>query len=90
MYRANGLTYLLGKWLVKVPYLGIANLLLEEAMYPEYIQGAATPRALAAELKACLADAGRREATGAQADRLRALLAKPARGPAADWLGRFL
>lgn len=90
VYRANGLTYLLGKWLVKVPYLGIANLLLEEAMYPEYIQGAATPRALAAELKACLADAGRREATGAQADRLRALLAKPARGPAADWLGRFL
>ena len=90
VYRANGLTYLLGKWLVKVPYLGIANLLLEEAMYPEYIQGAATPRALAAELKACLTDAGRREATGAQADRLRALLAKPARGPAADWLGRFL
>jgi len=45
-YRAHPLTYLIGRWLVKVPYLGIANLLLNEPMYPEFIQGAATPRRL--------------------------------------------
>jgi lipid-A-disaccharide synthase len=85
-YRIDPLTYLLGRWLVKVPYLGIANLLLKEPMYPEYIQGAATPAALAAELKACLHDPARQARTAEQAARLRALLGQAAGGTAADWL----
>lgn len=85
-YRAHPLTYLMGRWLVKVPYLGIANLLLNEPMYPEFIQGAATPAALAAELRAGVHDAARRARTAAQATRLRALLSVPASGTAADWL----
>jgi lipid-A-disaccharide synthase len=88
-YRANPLTYVLGRMLVKVEYLGIANLLLGEAMYPEYIQGAATPAALAKELRASVQDAGRRERTMAQAARLRALLSVPS-GTAADWMMRQL
>lgn len=89
-YRANFLTYLLGRLLVKIEYLGIANLLLKEPMYPEFIQGAATPRALAAQLRAGLADPARRARTAEQAGRLRALLAQPAGGDAADWLRRRL
>ena len=89
-YRADPLTYWIGRWLVKVPYLGIANLLLGEAMYPEFIQGAAKPAVLAAELQACLEDPARREKTAAQAARLRALLAQPASGSAAEWVARQL
>ena len=89
-YRANPLTYLLGRMLVKVEYLGIANLLLGEPMYPEFLQGAATPAALAGELRAALGDLARRERTAAQAVRLRELLSVPATGTAADWLGRHL
>jgi lipid-A-disaccharide synthase len=89
-YRANPLTYLLGRMLVQVEYLGIANLLLQEPMYPEYIQNAATPEALANELRACLNDPGRRARTEAQAQRLRTLLTVPATGTAADWLARHL
>jgi len=89
-YRANPLTYLLGRWLVKVPYLGIANLLLDEAMYPEFIQHAATPLALAAELRASVHDPVRRARTVTQAARLQELLRKPANGTAADWLARQL
>ena len=89
-YRANPLTYVLGKMLVQVEHLGIANLLLGEPVYPEFIQGAATPAALAAELRACTGDAARRERTAAQAARLRALLAQQAGGTAADWLARHL
>lgn len=89
-YRANPLTYVIGRMLVQVEYLGIANLLLGEPMYPEYIQNAATPGALAAELRACTDDAARRERTTAQAERLRALLSVPATGTAADWLARQL
>lgn len=89
-YRANPLTYVLGRMLVKVPYLGIANLLLNEPMYPEFIQGAATPAALAAELRACVHDVPRRERTAAQAAKLQALLSQPTGGSAADWLARQL
>lgn len=87
-YRAHPLTYLLGRCLVKVPYLGIANLLLDEPMYPEYIQGAATPAALAAEVRAGVHDAARQARTAAQAARLRALLSVAAGGTAAEWLVR--
>ncbi len=87
-YRANWLTYLLGRMLVRVEHLGIANLLLGEPMYPEFIQGAATPRALAAELRDCTTTAARVARTAAQAARLRALVAQPAGGTAADWLAR--
>jgi lipid-A-disaccharide synthase len=89
-YRANLFTYFLGKMLVQVEHLGIANLLLGEPMYPEYIQGAATPAALAAELRACVGDGARRERTAMLAGKLRALLAQPAGGTAADWLARRL
>jgi lipid-A-disaccharide synthase len=90
VYRANPLTYVMGRWLVKVPYLGIANLLLKEPMYPEYIQGAATPEALAKELKECVDEPVRRERTAALAGHLRKLLTKPASGTAADWVLRKL
>jgi lipid-A-disaccharide synthase len=89
-YRANPLTYLLGRLLVKVPYLGIANLLLKEPMYPEYLQGAATPAALADELERSLSDPKRAQRTAEQAERLRALLTHPASGTAADWLAKQL
>jgi lipid-A-disaccharide synthase len=89
-YRANPVTYLLGRMLVKIEYLGIANLLLDEPMYPEFIQGAATPAALAGELRKCLDDPARRALTAAQAGRLHALLNQSAKGTAAQWLGRQL
>ena len=89
-YRANPMTYALGRMLVKVEYLGIANLLLGEPMYPEYIQDAATPAALARELRAAVQEPARQQRTGAQAARLRARLSVPASGTAADWLRRQL
>ena len=76
--------------LVQVDYLGIANLLLGEPMYPEFIQRAATPDALAAELQTCLHDPARLKRTRDQAKRLRELLSVPASGTAADWLFRRL
>ncbi len=88
VYRANPLTYLLGRWLVKIPYLGINNLLLKAPMYPEYLQGAASPTALAAELRDCLENPARHAETRAQAEALKAILRQPAEGTAADWARR--
>jgi lipid-A-disaccharide synthase len=89
VYRANPLTYLLGRVLVNVPFLGIANLLLGEPMYPEFIQGAATPENLSRELASCVRDAARREKTAEQAARLREILQQPSRDTA-EWLLRQL
>ncbi|MBC8008598.1 MAG: lipid-A-disaccharide synthase [Burkholderiales bacterium] len=88
VYRANPLTYLIGRMLVNISYLGINNLLLKGPMYPEYLQGAASPGALAAELRSCLEDAARREKTLAQTEALKAILRQPASGTVADWLVR--
>jgi lipid-A-disaccharide synthase len=89
-YRANFLTYLLGRMLVKIEYLGIANLLLQAPMYPEFIQGAATPRALAAQIEAGVSDPARRVRTAEQAAELRAQLSRPTGGTVAAWLRRQL
>ena len=54
--------------------------------------GAALARAcgwlMAAELRSCLEDAGRREKTWAQTEALKAILRQPANGTVADWLVR--
>ncbi len=89
-YRANPLTYILGRMLVKVDYLGIANLLLEEPMYPEFIQADATPKALAAQVRDCIHNPDRLTRTIAHTTQLRARLGEPASGTAADWLVRQL
>ncbi len=89
-YKTDFLTYFIGRLLVKVEFIGIANLLLKEAMYPEYIQGAAKPVALAAELRASLEDPARQEQTQLQSAKLRALLTQPTNHSAVDWMLRHL
>ncbi len=85
-YRANPVTYRLGRMLVRIPFLGMANILLERPMYPEFIQGEARPGALAVELADCLGNPSRIGRTKALAAELRARLARPPDGDAADWL----
>jgi lipid-A-disaccharide synthase len=89
-YRTDPFTYAMARWLVQVPYLGIANILLGEPMYPEFIQGAATPASLAGELAACISDPQRRGRTAVQSRSLAAMLARPPGDNEADWLSRNL
>jgi len=88
VYRTNPLTYLLARLLVRTPFIGIANLLLGEAMYPEYIQGMAKPAVLASELEVCLGDAQRARLTQSQAARLQEILRQPVSGTVGDWVLR--
>lgn len=90
MYIAHPLEYLLGRMIIKVEFLGIANLLLKEPMYPEFIQGAAKPAVLARELRACLHEPRRRAETEMRMEKLRNVLHQPAKGSASDWLIRQL
>ncbi|MBD5779364.1 lipid-A-disaccharide synthase [Pelagicoccus sp. NFK12] len=86
VYRTHPLTYLMGRMLVKVPYIGIANILLGKPLYPEFIQGAATKKRLAAEITDCIENAERIRQTRNWAAELRELLDKPRSGGPAEWL----
>lgn len=56
VYRANPLTYLIGRRLVGVQWLGIANLILKREVYPEFIQAAVQPKRLLNEIRRARSD----------------------------------
>jgi lipid-A-disaccharide synthase len=90
VYRTDPFTYAIGRMIVRVPHLGIANILLGEQVYPEYIQGNATPARLAAQLSALLRDPQWAPQAQSRAEDLRKLLAQPADSGAGDWLASHL
>jgi lipid-A-disaccharide synthase len=49
-YRRNPLTYMIAKKLVKTPWIGLPNILLQKGVVPELIQNQANPLKLAREL----------------------------------------
>jgi lipid-A-disaccharide synthase len=61
LYITSWLNYQIAKRLIRVAFLAMPNLLAGEAVYPEFIQHAATPENLAREALDLLDRAGRRE-----------------------------
>lgn len=86
VYRAHPLTYLFGRLLVNVPFLGIANLILENPIYPEFIQRRAKAKQLALEIKDSIESKQRINATRQAADQLYAQLSKTEAINAESWL----
>lgn len=66
VYKVARSTYLVGRLLVRVPHLGIANILAGKEIVPEFIQDDLTPDALAAWVSDRLAHPG--QSTGQQAE----------------------
>jgi lipid-A-disaccharide synthase len=61
VYKVAPLSYWLGRKLIKVPYIGLANLVAGERVVPELIQDEVTPVTLAREALSLLEDQGVRE-----------------------------
>jgi lipid-A-disaccharide synthase len=61
-YRMNGLSYQLARRLVRVPHIGMVNLVAERPVAPELIQGEVTPARLAAAVLPLLYDGSRERA----------------------------
>ena len=57
VYRLAPLTYLLARLLVDVPFIGMPNLIAEQRVVPELIQGQVTPEHIATEARRLLTDA---------------------------------
>jgi len=86
-YRAHPLTYLLGKMLVGVPHLGMANLLLpDDQPNPEYLQGAANGKQLAGALSEMLRSSGTVERANSTSEKLRNLLGQSKDSKLTDWV----
>lgn len=76
-YRTSWPTYWIGRQLVSVPYLAMPNLLAGEAVYPEFVQHAATPERLAGAALVLMRDAKRRELIRAKLKQVTAALGSP-------------
>ena len=62
VYKVSWLTYVAGRMVIKVDYLGMPNVIAGRAVIPEFIQNEATPTAIAGEVARLLKDeAARRE-----------------------------
>jgi lipid-A-disaccharide synthase len=92
VYRAHPLTWFIGRRLIAghVDRLGIANILLKRDAWPEYLQSACDPDALARRLQVCVgAPEARERARTDAAELLRELSAKSGATPA-EWMTSFL
>ena len=58
-YKVSPLTYRLGKALIRVPHIGLVNLIAGKRVAPELIQQEATPEAIAGQALALLNDEAR-------------------------------
>lgn len=62
VYRVAPLTYAAAKVLVKIPYIGLVNILAGEEVVKELVQDAATPEAVAGELSELIESPEKRHA----------------------------
>jgi lipid-A-disaccharide synthase len=65
VYRVSALTYFIARRLVRVPHIGIVNIVAGREICPEFIQDAVEPAALARAMEPLLRDDGRRHAVRA-------------------------
>lgn len=77
VYRTGRLNYEIARRLVRVPRIGLPNLVLGEGVAPELIQGRATGAEIAATLAGLLADPAARQAQRSAFARLPDLLGGP-------------
>lgn len=73
-YKLAPLTYWLGKWLVKIPYIGLPNIILGKAAVKELIQHEASVENLSAEISKILKDTNYAEKIREDLRQVKALL----------------
>ena len=91
-YKVNALSWMLGRWLVRAPFLSMVNLVAGRKIAPELIQGEMTGERIAAEAMFLLDDAAALEAMRAGLKEVAAKLASE-RDPmevAADWVQKVV
>jgi lipid-A-disaccharide synthase len=88
VYRMNPITHLLARAIMRVPHIGMPNLIAGRRIVPELVQRACRPARIAAELRALLTEPERAAAARQGLAEVRGRLGEPgaiARAAAAAW-----
>ena len=89
-YKLAPLSYMLGSWLLKVPYIGLPNLLAGKKLVPEYLQGAVTPELLIDKIDEFLASPSAHAKVLPQFDNIHKMLRRGASEKAAYAIGSLI
>lgn len=73
-YKANYLSYLIGKHFIRVPYIGLPNIILNKKLLPELVQNDVNPNRINRELRALLKDGERHSETKEELKKIKVLL----------------
>lgn len=79
-YKVSWPTWVLGRWLVKLPRIGMPNILAGREIAPELLQSEATPLRLAESVAALLSDADARHRQQREFESVIAMLGEPGAG----------
>lgn len=90
VYKAHPLTYFIGKILVDIDRLGMANILLDKFVYPEYIQDNARADVLSYELDEAIHNPERRRLMEEAAGELRDVLSQRYGQSPSVWMERMI
>ncbi len=77
IYKVSPVTYLVGRIMIRVPWIGLANIVAGSQVVPELIQHDASPPRIAAEACAILSDPGRMATMREGLSGIRAALGQP-------------
>jgi lipid-A-disaccharide synthase len=90
VYRVTPLTYLLGRWTVKVPHFAMVNLIAGEEVVPELVQQDFTAERVTAELRQIIPDGARRQSMIEGLRRVKRLLRGEVEGDAPERAARAI
>jgi len=76
-YRTAWLTYWLARWLIRIPWIGLVNIVAGRSVVPELIQKEATSERMSAEVSRLLADAQAAGRMKAELRKVREALGSP-------------
>ena len=83
LYKTSWITYLLGRFFVKINHIAMPNVLAEREVFPEFIQRAATPKNLAREASRFLENTSRRKTLRADLNQIAQTLGQKGAAPRA-------
>ena len=74
VYKVSQLTYTIAKMVVKIPYIGMVNILADKPVVKEFIQAQATPKNVAGEINKLLTDDHYRESMQSELEKVKEML----------------
>lgn len=77
IYKTSALTYFIGRRLIKVPDIGLVNLVAGKRVVPEFLQGEARPGAIFLMAQVLLAEGRPRQVVMAELAKIRDILGEP-------------